>query len=44
MYANEGSVTGKEVPDVVESLDQNLRRGLSEIVTGLDQFLASREQ
>jgi ABC-type uncharacterized transport system auxiliary subunit len=44
MYTNEGSVTGKEVPDVVESLDQNLRRGLSEIVTGLDQFLASREQ
>ena len=41
-YTNEGSVTGKEVPDVVESLDRNLRQGLSEIVTGLDQYLASR--
>ena len=44
VYTNEGSVEGKEVPDVVESLDQNLRRGLSEIVTGLDQYLASRKQ
>jgi ABC-type uncharacterized transport system auxiliary subunit len=44
IYTNEGSVTGKEVPDVVESLDENLRRGLSEIVTGLDQYLASRKQ
>ena len=42
MYTHEGSVAGKEVPDVVESLDQNLRQSLSEIVTGLHQYFASR--
>ena len=42
LYAGEETVRGKEIPDVVESLDQNLRRGLSEIVTGLDQYFLSR--
>ena len=42
LYSNEELVSGKEIPDVVESLDQNLRRGLSEIVTGLDQYFAGR--
>src|SRR5947208_16573487 len=41
-YTHEESVTGKEVPDVVHSLDQNLGRGLSEIVTGLDQYFSGR--
>jgi len=42
IYTAEDSVEGKEIPDVVESLDQSLRRGLSEIITGLDQYLADR--
>jgi ABC-type uncharacterized transport system auxiliary subunit len=41
-YTNEESVNGKEMPDVVHSLDQNLGRGLLEIVTGLDQYFSSR--
>jgi ABC-type uncharacterized transport system auxiliary subunit len=40
IYTNEESVEGKEVPDVVHSLDQNLGHGLSQIVEGLDQYLA----
>jgi hypothetical protein len=31
VYMNEGSVARKEVPDVAESLDQNLRQRLSEM-------------
>jgi len=42
LYTNEELVDGKEIPDVVESLDQNLRRGLSEIMTGLNQYFAGR--
>jgi len=42
VYTNEESVIGKEVPDVVHSLDQNLGQGLSQIVTGLDQYFAER--
>jgi ABC-type uncharacterized transport system auxiliary subunit len=42
IYTNEDSVDGKEVPDVVHSLDQNLGHGLSEIVAGLDQYFSSR--
>jgi ABC-type uncharacterized transport system auxiliary subunit len=42
IYTAEDSVEGKEIPDIVESLDQSLRRGLSEIITGLDQYLADR--
>ena len=43
IYTNEDSVEGKEVPDVVHSLDQNLGRGLSQIVTGLNQYFAGRK-
>jgi ABC-type uncharacterized transport system auxiliary subunit len=42
LYTNEELVDGKQIPDVVESLDQNLRRGLSEIMTGLNQYFAGR--
>jgi ABC-type uncharacterized transport system auxiliary subunit len=40
LYTREEPVLGKEVPDVVKSLDQNLKLGLSEIVAGLDQYFA----
>lgn len=42
IYTNEESVDGKEVPDVVHALDQNLGHGLSQIVTGLNQYFAER--
>jgi ABC-type uncharacterized transport system auxiliary subunit len=42
LYTDERLVNGKEIPDVVASLDQNLRQGLSEIVAGIDQYFASR--
>jgi len=42
VYTGEEAVDGKEVPDVVQSLDTNLRRGLSEILVGLDQYFAGR--
>ena len=42
LYTNEELVSGKEIPDVVNSLDQNLRRGLLEIMTGLNQYFAGR--
>jgi ABC-type uncharacterized transport system auxiliary subunit len=42
VYAGEEAVDGKEIPDVVQSLDQNMRRGLSEIVAGLDQYFAGK--
>ncbi len=44
LYTNEDMVSGKEVPDVVQSLEQNLRRGLAEIVSGLDQYFAASGQ
>jgi ABC-type uncharacterized transport system auxiliary subunit len=40
IYTNEESVEGKEMPDVVHSLDQNLGHGLSQIVAGMDQYFA----
>ena len=42
VYTNEESVNGKEMADVVHSLDQILGRGLSEIVAGLYQYFAGR--
>jgi len=42
IYTNEDVVDGKAVPDVVHALDQNLGRGLSQIVTGLDQYFMGR--
>ena len=41
IYTNEEPVEGKEVQDVVHSLDQNLGHGLSQIVAGLDQYFTS---
>ena len=41
LYTREEPVSGKEVANVVDSLDQNLRRGLSEIVAGLHQYLGA---
>ncbi len=42
IYTEEENVGGKEVSDVVHSLDQNLGRGLAQIVTGLDQYFTGR--
>jgi ABC-type uncharacterized transport system auxiliary subunit len=38
----EQPVSGKTVPDVVQSLDQNLQRVVSETVVEIDRFLAAR--
>ena len=40
-YTDEESVKGKDVPDVVQSLDDNLRRGLTQVVAGLDQYFSA---
>lgn len=40
-YTGEDPVDGKGVPDVVESLDRNLRRGLTELVGGIDQYFVT---
>jgi len=42
IYTNEDAVNTKEMAEVVHSLDQNLGRGLAEIVTGLDQYFQGR--
>jgi ABC-type uncharacterized transport system auxiliary subunit len=42
LYTHEDRVSGKEIPDVVESLDRNLRQALSEIVPALHQYFAGR--
>jgi ABC-type uncharacterized transport system auxiliary subunit len=42
LYNKELRVDGRQIPDVVESLDQNLQRGLTEIVAGLNQYFAGR--
>jgi len=39
-YRREDPVQGKEVSNVVDSLDQNLRRGLTEMVAALQQYFA----
>jgi ABC-type uncharacterized transport system auxiliary subunit len=41
-YTHEERVDGKQVPDVVDSLDKNLRQGLLEIVSGLNQYFSTR--
>jgi ABC-type uncharacterized transport system auxiliary subunit len=43
-YKQEDPVRGKEVSDVVESLDRNLRQGLSGIVAEMDQYLGLRNR
>ena len=40
-YTGEEQVDGKNMPNVVDSLDRNLRRGLTEIVAGIEQYLSS---
>ena len=42
LYKREEPVQGKEVSNVVDSLDQNLRHGLTEIVAGLQQYFAEK--
>lgn len=42
VYSGEEKVEGKEMPDVVQSFDQNLRQRLSEIVSGLDEYFSGR--
>jgi ABC-type uncharacterized transport system auxiliary subunit len=42
LYTHEDPVAGKEIPDVVASLDRNLRQGLAEIVPGLQQYFAGQ--
>ena len=44
VYSGEEKVDGKEMPNVVQSFDSNLRRRLSEIVAGLDEYLAGRRR
>jgi ABC-type uncharacterized transport system auxiliary subunit len=42
LYTDERLVDGEKIPDVVQSLDQNLRQGLTEIVNSLEQYFASQ--
>ena len=44
VYSGEEKVDGKEMPNVVQSFDSNLRRRLSEIVAGLDEYFAGRRR
>jgi ABC-type uncharacterized transport system auxiliary subunit len=41
-YTHEEHVNGRQVPDVVDSLDKNLQQGLREIVTGLNQYFSTK--
>lgn len=41
IYHGDEPVNGKTVDSVVDALDHNLSRGLSQILTGLDQYFAS---
>ncbi len=43
-YKREEPVQGKEVSNVVDSLDRNLKQGLAETVTALQQYFAQRER
>lgn len=42
IYTAEMKVDGKEVADVVQTLDRNLRRGLTEIVGSLEEYLTKQ--
>jgi ABC-type uncharacterized transport system auxiliary subunit len=44
VYSGEEKVDGKEMPNVVQSFDSNLRRRLTEIVAGLDEYFAGRRR
>jgi ABC-type uncharacterized transport system auxiliary subunit len=41
-YTHEEQVNGRQVPDVVASLDKNLQQGLREIVNGLNQYFSTK--
>jgi hypothetical protein len=43
LYTGEMKVDGKEVADVVQTLDRNLQRGLAEIVSGLEEYFARKQ-
>jgi ABC-type uncharacterized transport system auxiliary subunit len=43
VYTDEEAVSGKEMPDVVHSLDTNLQKGLTQIVAGLEQYFTGRK-
>ena len=43
LYTDEQAVSGKEVSNVVHSLDENLNKGLSQIIIGLEQYFANRK-
>jgi ABC-type uncharacterized transport system auxiliary subunit len=42
-YSQEEAVTGKAVPDVVQALNRNVQRGLTEATDSLDRFFATRK-
>ena len=42
LYTHQEPVNGKEIREVVRSLDRNFREGLAEFVAGLDQYFAGR--
>jgi ABC-type uncharacterized transport system auxiliary subunit len=44
VYSGEEKVDGKEMPNVVQSFDSNLRQRLTEIVNGLDEYFAGRRR
>jgi ABC-type uncharacterized transport system auxiliary subunit len=39
-YSSDEPVEGKEVPQVVEALDRNVRRGFNQITAGIEQYFA----
>ena len=42
-YSHEEPVSGKSVPDVVQALNRNVQRGLTEATDSLDRFFATRK-
>src|SRR5438132_14368878 len=40
-YSHTEPVQGKEISDVVSALDRNLRRGLAEVVSGMDLYFSA---
>jgi ABC-type uncharacterized transport system auxiliary subunit len=42
IYTGEEKVEGKEVADVVQTLESNLKRGLTEIIGGLEEYFTKQ--
>jgi ABC-type uncharacterized transport system auxiliary subunit len=40
-YTHDEPASGKDVPSIVSALDQNVQRGIKEIIASLDQYFAS---